>query len=627
MLAAEVISERTIEETGDAGGVSEKDEIEALMAGLEGEDLASRPPPRGGRRLRFGPDMWEGEGQGKDEARWLRRSVGVRDAHAPSDGIGWDAPIAPAASTQRSAERGRRTRKVPEEKPQGRPKIVMLDDEQAEDRLEGYDAPSPSSSRSPSPTPSYLEQVAADPSLALDAVQRKKITRPVYIAQLVALVKDRETPEAVEMALKHGESLIRAKRSFGGELGGSSAVWVVLTGRGKRDRAGEHGDRSGRSVSSGRFRRKAAGHVERAGGLLPEKRRAVRFLSSRHADLVRYMSEVYFTGQFSLRKRIVILTALSMGARELAGLYTPLPAATRRVDFPSKTLPPALHRKYAVPEDFAHLRVDSGRPGQLEAAAEALRGQLLGKTAQSGDTIPDLARQRQLRVTKRGLAAERGILMQMEQRRDSPLVPFQDVAAEYFILPLINHFWTYFNDATTREDRARARGDRYRAAGTGLVLSPLGLEKMLITLVLLLHAARHSPLYLAVLAPEALELALGVATRHRAAPDISSDQPGQGDHMEQGAEAGVVSAALELCLVVLDTSVELDRGRMVVTTKPGLVAAVGEWAGAVFKAQEGGAGRLGGQGGVGEGKVRTTAAGVVVKVSEIAERWGRYDIV
>ena len=95
----------------------------------------------------------------------------------------------------------------------------MLDADQVADPLEGYTNQSPSSSRSPSPTPSYLEEVAADPSLALDSTQKKKIARPVYIQQLVSLLKERDKPDHLEMGLKWGESLIRAKRSFGRELG------------------------------------------------------------------------------------------------------------------------------------------------------------------------------------------------------------------------------------------------------------------------------------------------------------------------------------------------------------------------------------------------------------------------
>ncbi len=95
----------------------------------------------------------------------------------------------------------------------------MLDPEQEQDPLTGYDLPSPSSSRSASPTPSYLEEVAADPTLALDGTQKKKVTRPVYVGQLVELLKERDKPDHLEMGLKWGEGLVRAKRNFGVELG------------------------------------------------------------------------------------------------------------------------------------------------------------------------------------------------------------------------------------------------------------------------------------------------------------------------------------------------------------------------------------------------------------------------
>lgn len=232
MLVAEVVSERTIREANVDLEFTEKDEIEELKAGLEGEEPKARAP-RGSKRLRFGAGMWDGQGQGKEEARMLRSCVGVRDGDAvlsvdaASWLLGWSAASVQSGRSPRSASSLRPTRgrkPVKESKPKAvpttaRPKIIMLDDEQADDPMEGYDMPSPSSSRSPSPTPSYLEEVAADPTLALDSTQKKKVQRPVYIAQLYALVKEREKPECIEMALRHGESLIRAKRNFGGELG------------------------------------------------------------------------------------------------------------------------------------------------------------------------------------------------------------------------------------------------------------------------------------------------------------------------------------------------------------------------------------------------------------------------
>lgn len=243
MLVAEIVSGLTIEEHGEDLQYSREEELDELKAGLEveeetGETKDTKKPKRTGmKRLRFGKEMWDGSGDGRDECRWLRKVVEVRDweAKLSEDPIGtawllgWEFRPSSAAETpstattspvSRAPPRGR-IKEVTPAPPRPAPKIVMLDLDQAVDPLEGYSTPSPSSSRSPSPTPSYLEEVAADPSLALDSTQKKEVTRPVYIQQLVALLKEREKPDHLEMGLKWGESLVRAKRSFGRELGKS----------------------------------------------------------------------------------------------------------------------------------------------------------------------------------------------------------------------------------------------------------------------------------------------------------------------------------------------------------------------------------------------------------------------
>ena len=333
----------------------------------------------------------------------------------------------------------------------------------------------------------------------------------------------------------------------------------------------------------------------------------------------RYLADVYFKGQFSLQQRSVILTALAMGARELAGMPVPLPASTSKIDFPSRTLPPSLHRKYIA---------DTDMPGQIEAAVDGIRGLLISKGARKGEeTVPSMAREKRLRVSsKRTFVADADSLAARNMdvttpATQSPVVPYKDVAAECFILPLINHFWAYYQDSMTRETRAKMRGDRYRGAGTGMILSPMALEKLLMTLTLMLHVARHSPLYLAVLVPESLELAITVAAQHRSSPALDGE-----DVKDGSKEGGVVGAALEVALVVLDASYELDMGRTLATSKASLLSAVGEWAAAVFKVEEGAVQgeRSAGQGGMREGRLRSGAAGVVVKVSEIVEKWGRF---
>ena len=313
-----------------------------------------------------------------------------------------------------------------------------------------------------------------------------------------------------------------------------------------------------------------------------------------------------------------------MGARELAGMTVPTAPKTRRIDFPSKQLPPALHQKYISPTDTAYT-------GQLEEAIGGVRGLLLSKGARKGEeTVPELARQKRLRLgpqTTRKMA-EVGTLAERQtfpgantDLRQIPVVPFREVAGEFFIMPLINGFWQHLQDASIRQSRAMESGSRYRGAGAGLILSPMALEKFLMTLALLLHAARHSPLFLAVLGPEALELAATIGARHPSAPNESNGTE------TESHEASVVGAALEIALVVLDASFELDGGRTLALDKSHLLLGVGEWASSVFQAEEMGGTVASGQGGLREGRVRAAAAGVVVKVSEIGEKWGRMDMI
>jgi telomere length regulation protein len=207
----------------------------------------------------------------------------------------------------------------------------------------------------------------------------------------------------------------------------------------------------------------------------------------------------------------------------------------------------------------------------------------------------------------------------------NPVVPFAEVAAEYFIMPLINRFWQHFQDIGIRESRAVVAGNRFRGAGAGMVMSPMTLEKLLMTVSLMLHAARHSPVFLAVLSPEALELGMTIGLRHPNKPEDHLIEPESGGRDGGGeaprAEAQVLGAALELVLVALDGAAELDQGRTLAMDKPELVLAIGEWASSVFDVESKGGMVAAGQGGR-EGRIRAGAAAVVVKVAEIGEKWG-----
>ena len=238
MLVAESLSASTIP---DGPAKEEKDDTEELMKGLDLEGGAAKSTkPSGPRRLKFGGSMWDGQGEGREEARWLRSCIGLKDGGgdlppigSPEWMLGWHRVEEPTSGPGRGrspSPRPYRPRpKTPEQrtktktKTKAKPKVVMLDED---DGMSGYSSPSASSSRSASPTPSYLEEVANDPTLALESTDKKKVQRPVYVPQLLALLRDKDNPDAIEMALSHGEALIRAKRSFGTEVT-DSAVNLV----------------------------------------------------------------------------------------------------------------------------------------------------------------------------------------------------------------------------------------------------------------------------------------------------------------------------------------------------------------------------------------------------------------
>jgi telomere length regulation protein len=194
-------------------------------------------------------------------------------------------------------------------------------------------------------------------------------------------------------------------------------------------------------------------------------------------------------------------------------------------------------------------------------------------------------------------------------------MPFKDIAAEYFILPMINRFWTYYQDALARESRA-SYGRRGQAAGTGMILSPLAMSHFISALTIMLHAARHSPVYLAVLAPEALELAIATGTQLAVG---LADTPSPQSSPQAELEIDVVAASLELAMVCLSGSKELDGGKSLVREHMTSVMAAAEWATGIFGKEQKGESTSLHKGGLQEDRIRRTAAGIVLAVNSIVE--------
>jgi len=329
-----------------------------------------------------------------------------------------------------------------------------------------------------------------------------------------------------------------------------------------------------------------------------------------------------------------MLTALALGARELASLPVPPPnVASLRVSFPSKRLPPAMHRKLMAEGPVQALLTDIS-----QAVVEKAKD---GATAKAP---PSFTRERQLRLKKPAkisviinpvtLSPRSETLPTSSSLGYGPAVAkFTDVAAEFFICPLIGQFWVFFRDEQTREERLSHQSDplyRYRGSGTGLVLNPIVLAQFVGTLAVLAHAGRNAPQWLALVAPDSLELAITLGTKPVSQSDDADDDDldprikTEWGHAttSKDKEASVLAASLELALIVLDGCLDLDGGRSLGLEHTRLVLSAGEWAGNLLNWLDQGL-LVAGGGGTQEVRLKRGAAGVMLKVQEISERWGR----
>lgn len=321
-----------------------------------------------------------------------------------------------------------------------------------------------------------------------------------------------------------------------------------------------------------------------------------------------------------------MLTALALGARELASLPVPPPmVAPSRISFPSKRLPAAMHQKLMTEGPIQALLTDISH-GAIEKA----------KDDATSKAPPSFTRERQLRLQK---PAKLSVVLNHHSQHSHTASPgygpqaarFTEVAAEYFICPLINQFWTFFRDEQVREERLSHQSDplfRYRGSGTGLVLNPVVLAQFISTLAVLAHAGRNAPQWLALVAPDSLELAVTLGTRPVSQAEdeeeidaVSKAEWGQAA-TSKDKEASVLAASLELALIILDGCLDLDGGRSLGLENTRLVLSVGEWAGNLLSWLEKGL-RVAGGGGTQEVRLQRGAAGVMLKVQEVSERWGR----
>jgi telomere length regulation protein len=306
----------------------------------------------------------------------------------------------------------------------------------------------------------------------------------------------------------------------------------------------------------------------------------------------RIIIEEYFLQMYSTNQRFVMLNALSFGARELAfgrreSSSSPL--------FPSRMLEGHKHHTYLLE-----------MPSQNSvSSANLISGPVEQSTTNELSRSAAVIRRKQLRVQP--MHHREGKMSSLDA---SLPVSFNQVAAEYFITPLISQLWSYLQEDHAREVRTCLVPHSYKGTGTGMILNPMVFSHFLRTLATLMHAAQHSPAYLTVLAPEILELSLTMGSR-----PITPSESAEPENM-----ASVVSALLELTLVTLTGCIELDGARSLCLDHASLLLAAGEWADRVVHQLDAGL-RFSGGGGTLEVTLIKNALGVAKQVSEIVSKW------
>jgi telomere length regulation protein len=398
---------------------------------------------------------------------------------------------------------------------------VFTDSEDEDDDLMAYEKPD-----------SDPEDSDDDPTV----ITRNKPTAPVYIRDLIVGLRDEENYERHTLALSTAASLIRRKANFGTEVTDHlDELATIFTG--------------------------LQDNLELENFAQQRQQSLIAILLAKPAQMAQWFARSFFSGDYSLTQRIVVLTTLGLGARELAGIKDSStedlvpPAAS----FPSKQLPPHLHKTYAENKNANPVaRISSSMARQmLSPIASQAADQLSG---------PNILKVRTFSSR-----------MEVEKKRQKPIAnALAQIVAENFFFPLTGRWWL-----------------QVRASNDSIYASTHLLPPFLQTLSLLLNASGPNTLALPQMTREYWDLLLSV--RGLASKDKQ-----------------VLSAVLFGFLMVLETNENKER---LATEQGKELMETQAWVKMVFQDL--------GAGSEEDERVRVLAAGVVVRCQEVVERYQR----
>jgi telomere length regulation protein len=382
-------------------------------------------------------------------------------------------------------------------------------------------------------------------------VNRDKTRAPVYIRDLMSMLRNTEKHDRFELGIKHAAPLIRRKSTFGRE--------VI-----------DHAEELARILCSLQDPFDTDNFEEM------QLQALIAVILSDASAIAPWLSRQAFAGEFSISQRCVMLTALGLSGRELAGLKELdgglNPEMHKDTSFPSKKLPPHLHSLYS---SSSSSQPNPASTKRLEAASSSLEHALLQPMALSAaDKTTAHLNAVKVRTFSSRMAVAR------TRRKPTP----NKLA---LIFPQ-----AYFHPLLTRYQQEIA------AYGSASVWSttPFLLVTLIKTLALLFHASGPATLGLSSLTTDFWDLLL--ALRVRAVGHVN-----------------VLEALLFGFLTVLQVNEDKQAIAQVHSKQ---LLETQQWADMVFERT--GQGRLVQQEGQGEeAKVRTLAAAVLVNTGEVME--------
>jgi len=377
-------------------------------------------------------------------------------------------------------------------------------------------------------------------------VNRDKTRAPVYIRDLMTMLRNTEKHDRFELGIKHAAPLIRRKSNFGREVT-------------------DHAEELARIFTSLQDPFDMENFEEMRLQAL------VAVILSDASAIAPWLSRQAFAGEFSISQRCVMLTALGLSGRELAGLkeMDGLNPDIPNTSFPSKKLPSHLHSLYS---SSSSLNTSSKR---LEAVSKSLEHSLLQPMAlEAADKSTAHLNAVKVRNFSSRMAVER------TRRKPAPNQLAQ-------IFPE-----AYFHPLVTRYQQEIA------AYGSGSVWSttPFLLVTLIKTLALLFHASGPATLGLSQLTSDFWDLLLSL-------------------RVQAVGHINVLEALLFGLLTVLQINEDKQAIAQVHSKQ---LLETQQWADTIFERT--GKGRLVQQEGQGEeAKVRTLAAAVLVNTGEVME--------